>query len=147
MRHLINIVALLAGILAALAVCGCCSSSGNRSGAGVSVDLPGLPPLCEVFSGPPKPVCIPEGACVAAYGDEWKILGPCTKDDASTQAQYMMVPMRVDTFNRMMLGAAVLKQNQAGVDPVEAQDGEVVISRKVTTTYGEPAPLPEPDDE
>lgn len=119
MKHLINTIALLAGILAALAVCGCagpCSQGPNTSGLGLDFDIP-LP------SFPTKPVCIPKDACVATYGDGWKVHSPCGEPEAQAQTQYAIVPM--SAFNALFSG------RQTQEDPRE------VLKRTVTTVYAE----------
>ena len=123
---IIRILSLAAGIAAATLVCGCCSSSGNARGLGASVGL-SLPPLSEVFTGPPRPVCIPNGACVAAYGDGWKVLN-CGESDEPQP----MVQMPASTLER------VLRVQPDKVDPVPtAVGGEPqIISRTVTTYEG-----------
>ena len=120
---IIRILALAAGITAATLVCGCCSSSGNARGLGASVGL-SLPPLSEVFTGPPRPVCIPEGACVAAYGDGWKVLN-C----GESEEPQPMVQMPASTLER------VLRVQPDRVDPEPQAVGEGKLIRRIVTTY------------
>ena len=123
MRHIINILAVLAGVLVALAVCGCCSSSGSGRGVGANVGF-SLPPLSELFTGPPRPVCIPEGACVAAYGDEWKVLN-CGESDVVQP----MVQMPAATLERVLRVAPA-----AEVEPTP-QVGEPKLIRTIVKQY------------